>query len=548
MLSPLSTFAVKPELAAAVATSDWAVIGVAEVFVGRDTIADARLQFFEFRKTSFGAARPHLSAVHPHFEHAATARHQCDLAEFIGEREQQFLRQPRSPQQPAALRAEFDLDSGLVHMVFLSTRRLLHGDIITKINRRRRGRGHDVAAAIGCRRQSRHVLGMRAPCSIDRCRELRLQTRPQHVAVDNPGGSCAVPPCIGGQRHGSGRQHTLVTLRSHQPVGAESIRPPIHFADARIYSGQHTRCAAFAINALRERRQRRHRHHRNGGAEGDALRHARRDAQTREGPRATAKSHGVEFERGKVCDAQKFIDLRLYQQRMLARRQCVTLAHRAVERERGGTGLGGGSDGEQFHRFSSVVRCVPSSGAGAAKKRRTSSSVRVRGIAGKLLRNSLPYGLVVRRGSHYIKTPRSSPSRISRPTPCFSAIAACGNCESRNGSPPRRRSASSRACKTGSPGDANGSLSMITTDSASPRTSTPSQKLLVPSSTALPSMRKRCSSSRRGAVPCTSSGYGSRSRCCGAASCRARWLVHSKKARPPLASSTGSAAAVTAAV
>src|SRR3569623_2820760 len=106
---------------------------------------------------------------------------------------------------------------------------------------------------------------------------------------------------------------------------------------------------------------------------------------------------------------------------MHARRQCVMLAHRADEKERGGTGLGGGIDGEQFHRFSSVVRCVPSSGAGAAKKRRPSSSVRVRGIAGKLLRNSLPYGLVVRRGSHNITTPRSSTSRISRPTPCISA-------------------------------------------------------------------------------------------------------------------------------
>src|SRR3569832_1960512 len=143
--SPLSTSAVKPELAATAATSGWAEIGMAEVFVGRDTIADALLQFFEFGKTSFGAARPYMSAVHPHFEHAATARHQGHLAEFIAEREQQYLRQPRCPQQPAALRAKFDLDPCRVHTVFLSSCRLLHGYVIAKIIRRRRVRGHDVS-------------------------------------------------------------------------------------------------------------------------------------------------------------------------------------------------------------------------------------------------------------------------------------------------------------------------------------------------------------------------------------------------------------------
>src|SRR3569832_2391871 len=115
---------------------------------------------------------------------------------------------------------------------------------------------------------------------------------------------------------------------------------------------------------------------------------------------------------------------------MFARRQHVTLAHRAVEIERGGTSLGGGIDGEQFHCVSSLTRCAPSSDAGAALKRRTSSSMRVRGIAGKLLRNRLLYGLVVRCGLHNIKTPRSPTSRISRPTPCFSAIVVCGFCVS----------------------------------------------------------------------------------------------------------------------
>ena len=52
----------------------------------------------------------------------------------------------------------------------------------------------------------------------------------------------------------------------------------------------------------------------------------------------------------------------------------------------------------------------------------------------------------------------------------------------------------------GSSGGANGSLSMITIDSASPRTSMPSQKLALPTSTALPA-HGRCRASR-GDCPC----------------------------------------------
>ena len=45
------------------------------------------------------------------------------------------------------------------------------------------------------------------------------------------------------------------------------------------------------------------------------------------------------------------------------------------------------------------------------------------------------------------------------------------------------------ASTTGSSGGANGSLSMTTSDSASPRMSMPSQKLTLPTSTALPAAR-----------------------------------------------------------
>ena len=64
-----------------------------------------------------------------------------------------------------------------------------------------------------------------------------------------------------------------------------------------------------------------------------------------------------------------------------------------------------------------------------------------------------------------------------------------------------------RAAVIGSPGEANGSLSMMTQLSASPTTSTPCQKLEVASRTAFGVARKSRSSAERGAVPCTSIGY-----------------------------------------
>ena len=63
-----------------------------------------------------------------------------------------------------------------------------------------------------------------------------------------------------------------------------------------------------------------------------------------------------------------------------------------------------------------------------------------------------------------------------------------------------------RACTTGSAGDANGSLSMITHESCAPATSTPCQKDEVASSTA-PGVRRNVSSSTGlGASPCMSNG------------------------------------------
>lgn len=57
--------------------------------------------------------------------------------------------------------------------------------------------------------------------------------------------------------------------------------------------------------------------------------------------------------------------------------------------------------------------------------------------------------------------------------PCFRVMTASGSCTSLNGSPPRNRQSSIRAFNNGSSGEVNGSLSIITHDNASPRTSTP---------------------------------------------------------------------------
>src|SRR5574340_108675 len=62
-----------------------------------------------------------------------------------------------------------------------------------------------------------------------------------------------------------------------------------------------------------------------------------------------------------------------------------------------------------------------------AKNRSTTSSFRVRVIAGSAVNNNLPYGLSASRVSQIISTPRSVSLRISRPAPCFRLIAACGN-------------------------------------------------------------------------------------------------------------------------
>ena len=103
-----------------------------------------------------------------------------------------------------------------------------------------------------------------------------------------------------------------------------------------------------------------------------------------------------------------------------------------------------------------------------------------------------------------------APSGSAGRRPASSDIAAAGSDSSPNELPPAASIARLRARRTGSSGGANGSLSMTTSDSWSPTTSTPSQKPAAPTSTAARALRNRCSSSWRGASPCVST---SRSPC-----------------------------------
>ena len=130
-------------------------------------------------------------------------------------------------------------------------------------------------------------------------------------------------------------------------------------------------------------------------------------------------------------------------------------------------------------------------------------------------------------------------------------ITARGNWYSMKGLRPAARSLSMRAESTGSSGGAKGSLSITTSDRASPRTSTPSQKLWLATRMALPRKRKRSSSSVREPSPCISSGRSSPSPAsfsCSSSRMRriARRLVHKTKARPPEARIAGQAASATA--
>ena len=80
------------------------------------------------------------------------------------------------------------------------------------------------------------------------------------------------------------------------------------------------------------------------------------------------------------------------------------------------------------------------------------------------------------------------------PYPCLRVMTASGSCTSSNGSPPAQTTIFHARFNSGSSGEVNGNLSIITNDNVSPRTSTPSQKLLVATRSALPALTNCCNS------------------------------------------------------
>src|SRR5690606_20884571 len=261
----------------------------------------------------------------------------------------------------------------------------------------------------------------------------------------------------------------------------------IDLTHARVDADERVVDAELAPRALRKRLEGRDADGRHAGRERKPLRDGRRDAQPRERAGPAAERDRVEIAQRDACRRKHVVDERQHEVRLLARRLDEPLEQMIAGEQRDRADRARGLEREQIHSGAA-------SSASDAANASASSSSSTTGMSGRLLRKIRPYERVRSRGSPITTRPRSPKSRISRPTPCFSASTASGSCDSTNGSPPARRIASRRACTSGSPGTANGSLSIATSRSARPGTSTPCQKLPVPSSTASPASRNRSSS------------------------------------------------------
>src|SRR5688572_28508225 len=303
---------------------------------------------------------------------------------------------------------------------------------------------------------------------------------------------------------GSFRRRDL--RRSTQPVVARNLDVPgvalrdgpINLAHVRVDADERSFGAGVLPRALREPKHDRNREQRHAANVRDPLHDGGADAQARERPRPAVERDAVQARKPDTRGRQQLVGDGEQPLRLLARR--AKLAHEQTGRglERHGANAARSLECEEIHDAATAAsRTATASPARLAANSSAESKSSMTGIAGKLARKVAPYGRVRRRGSPSTMSPRSSKSRMSRPTPCFSASTACGSCSSVNASPPALRTASARAWTSGSLGTANGSLSMTTSRNARPRTSTPCQKLPVPSRTALPSERNWFSSSLR---------------------------------------------------
>ena len=87
---------------------------MAEVAVRFDHVAHLLLQFLRTRKAAVALALPDQRAIDADLEIAARAGDQGNFAESVAEGLQQFLSHPAGAQQPVALGAVEDGDTGFV--------------------------------------------------------------------------------------------------------------------------------------------------------------------------------------------------------------------------------------------------------------------------------------------------------------------------------------------------------------------------------------------------------------------------------------------------
>ena len=96
-------------------------VGMAEIALGIDDVADELLKLGCIRETTVALAVPDQLIVAGDGEDAAGAGHQHDLAELGAEGGKQFLRHPAGAQHPVALRAVGDADDGFLRNAHVST-------------------------------------------------------------------------------------------------------------------------------------------------------------------------------------------------------------------------------------------------------------------------------------------------------------------------------------------------------------------------------------------------------------------------------------------
>lgn len=84
---------------------------MSEIVLGGNTVADELLEFFHFRKATFGFSVPDEIAINRYGKAApGVRRFERDGTELCFKSCEQFLSRPPCPQEPAAARTVFDFN------------------------------------------------------------------------------------------------------------------------------------------------------------------------------------------------------------------------------------------------------------------------------------------------------------------------------------------------------------------------------------------------------------------------------------------------------